>query len=299
MSKVLACVLICGCAVSDPTGSVDQEAGTTTYVNLVDLAGIDQGSWYGVGDKLRSELAAEHPEVTALTFSCSVSSKIGFVHDCAWTLAGSRAAVDGGTAAIAIDASSYECHVHPKTTAGKLVALLANASDALHVALPGTTSIADGLPECLAHPVGGTPLPAPSTATTYVEASGYYATAAYQQKWRDAQAALVAGFDQVCGDTFCGGDFGDLRSLQIACAVTKSTGNVKGCSWVFGGSYALVAKTGALTETSRTWQCPISMHGTLPQLIATVTAAGTTDVLHRALPGVTTTAYDALLACLP
>jgi hypothetical protein len=41
------------------------------------------------------------------------------------------------------------------------------------------------------------------------------------------------------------------------------------------------------------------MHGTLSQLISVWTAAGTDDPIQRPLPGVTTSAYDALGGCLP
>jgi hypothetical protein len=298
---LLAAILIIpACALSGSDDGVDQqEAGGTQYVDIVDFPNIDAVGWYGLSDTLRGELAAQYPNIMGLSFNCSVTSKIGNVHDCALTLASSQAAVDGSNAAISVDAVTYQCHVHPKTTAAKLVPLLTGSSDVLHQVLPGTGSIADTLADCFAHPIGGTALPPPSSGTTYVEASAYYATATYQAKWQAAKTALVGGFDDVCGDTFCGSDFGDLRSLQIVCAITKSSGNVKGCSWVFGGSYSLPATNGALAVTSQNFRCDFSMHGTLPQLITVLTAAGTDSPIKRALPGTTATAYDALGGCLP
>ena len=66
---------------------------------------------------------------------------------------------------------------------------------------------------------------------------------------RATQAALIHGFDNVCGDTFCGSDYGDLQALDLACSITKSTGNVKSCVWIFGGSFATVAPSGALAAS--------------------------------------------------
>jgi hypothetical protein len=288
-------LLLSACAIAGgDVGTGEQESGGTTYVDAVDFSGTDQGAWYDATDAVRTQIVAAFPDVTPLSFHCAVSSKIGSVHDCAWTLASAATAVDGGTAAIAVDAHTYECHIHPRTTVGKLLPLLA-ASDSLHTALPGTTSIADAISAC----VTAEPVPSGGAGTTYVPADAYYTTAAYQQKWTDTAAAFVRGFDNVCGDTFCGGDFGDLRSLALTCSITQSSGNVKSCAWVFGGSYATVATNGALTETAQTWRCNVAMHGTLPQLIAVLTAAGSDNPIQRALPGGTATAYDALAGCLP
>ena len=310
MIRASLCLALAGCALGldDPDASDEQESGTTQYLSIVDFSGIDQGAWYDLGDKLRNEFLAgcgdgfctgAYANFTPLTLSCSVTSKLGTVHDCAWTFAASKVAVDGATAKITVDAPTFECHIHPRTTAKKLIALLATADDALHTPLPGTTSLADSLGGCFANPIGSTPVAATSP-TTYVEAGQYYTSTAGQQRWHDARAALVLGFDNVCGDTFCGGDFGDLRSLDFACAITKSTGNVKSCAWTFGGSFATVtATTGVLVETSRSFTCPVAVHATLPELITTLTAAGTEVAIHRPLPGGTGTAYDSLLGCLP
>jgi hypothetical protein len=298
MRAVCCSILLSACALAGGDDATNaQESGATQYVGIADFSGIDQGAWFDAAHGLNDQFTAsgEYPGIVPLSFNCSVTSKLGSVHDCAWTFASAPAQVDGTTAAIAVDAATYQCHVHPKTTAAKLIPLLS-----LHGALPGMGSIDDTLADCFAHPIGGTALPPPSSGTTYVEASAYYATAAYQAKWQAANAAVVLGFDNVCGDTFCGGDFGDMESLDLACAITKSSGNVKSCSWIIGGSYALPAANGTESVTSQTWRCDFTMHGTLPQLIAVWTGTDpANDVIHRPLPGVITSAYDALLGCLP
>jgi len=289
----------------------EDTSAPTTYVDILDFSGIDQGAWYNAAANLNAQFASgcpstfcqdTFPNLTPLTFNCSVTSKLGSVHDCAWTFAGSSELVDPRTAALSSDAPTYQCHVHPSTTAAKLLAFLSTSSDPLHATLPGsTTSISDGLGACLQNPIGATPIsivadPAPE----YVAASQYYSSAAGKASWQQAVAAANLGFNDVCGDTFCGSDYGDLQSLELDCAITKSTGNVKSCTWIFGGSFSLPGTTGALNVTSKSFACTIAMKGTLSEYISVLTAAGTDNPIQRALPGETTSTYDAIANnCLP
>ncbi|MDB4954418.1 MAG: hypothetical protein JWO36_1987 [Myxococcales bacterium] len=307
----LGLVIVAGCATTGDASQTDEQGvGSTVYMNILDFSGTNVDAWTSARQKLDQEFndlcgdtfcGGDYANLTPLSLTCSVTSKTGKIHDCAWTFAGSLAAVGAKTATISIDAPTFECHIQPKTTAAHLVDLLSSSTDAIHVPLPGTTSIYDALGDCFQHPIGKTPVtfdhdPSP----TYIDADVYYTTFTGQQKWLSAKAALVAGFDRVCGDTFCGSDFGDLRSLDLVCAITKSSGNVKSCAWVFGGSYPFISsKTGALNETSKSFRCNVAVKGTLSQLITTLTAPGTVDAIQRPLPGVTTSAYDALGGCLP
>jgi len=295
---LLAASSACALGGMDDPSADEQESGSTVYIDIRDFEKIDATHWYELVRKLNAEVAAEDATHRPLTFFCSVTSKRGDIKDCAWTFASADVAIDGATAAISTNAPTFECHVAPKLTAARLILQLASAPNALHAPLPGSGPIADSLAACFANPIGATPVPSVSPST-YIAASDYYTTPTHLQTWRDAQTALVAGFDRVCGDTFCSGDMADLLSLSFECAITKSTGNVKGCAWTFGGSYTLVARDGALDLTSGTFTCPVAMHGTLAQLISTLTGPGTEDAIRRALPGTTATPYDALLGCLP
>ena len=300
---VLVTMLASACAISGSSdGSDQQAAGTTQYVDIMDFGTTDQGAWYDTISKLNQEFIAtgEFANITPLTFGCSVSSKEGTVHDCAWSFASADIGIDSKSAAVGVDAPTYVCHTHPKTTAAKLIAQLAGSDDAIHATLPGSVTIADSFADCFAHPIGGAPLTTTVTSpATYVDADDYYASAASQAKWTATKAALVLGFNNICGDTFCGSDFGDLESLALTCSITKSSGNIKSCMWVFGGSWHQPDKTGALDVTAKTFSCPFDVHGTLPQLITTITAAGTDEPIQRALPGGTASSYDALGGCLP
>jgi hypothetical protein len=304
-----------GCAVQaqegDDVGS--QSEGTTTqYVNLVDFNDSEyQFVWPDIEAKLTQEFndvcgdtfcEGDFSNLTPLRLSCSVTSINGTVHDCVWTFAGSLESVNPHTAAITVDAPTFQCHFHPKyTTTPNFVALLQNSTDAIHETLPHTTgSIYDELVDCFQHPIGATPITFDTTPPlTYVEASDYYTSPTWQAKWANSKAALLTGFNNVCGDTFCESDYSDMQSMAFVCAITKSTGNVKDCAWVLSGSYYDVATNGADVATSTSWNCPVHVQGTLSQLITTLTASGTTAPIDRLLPGTTASAYDALAGCLP
>ncbi|NVB81760.1 MAG: hypothetical protein HOV81_25420 [Kofleriaceae bacterium] len=313
--SLVVSVALAGCLAEG--GGVDgeqtEQESTTTYVDILDFSKTDQGQWYDLIHNLNRQFddvcgdtfcEGEYSNIQPLTFSCAVSSKQGSVKDCAWTFAAAQVDVDPRNANIVVDAPTYQCHFKMKTTAPKLIAILAG-DDPLHAALPGapaeTPSIYDQLSDCFDHPIGQTPGEFAETgALSYVSARDYYTSSAGIDRWYAAKQALKDGFDRVCGDTFCSGDFGDLQAMDFTCAITKSTGNVKSCMWTFGGSWHLVQTQGGAQQiTASTFKCPVMMHGTLSQLLDVLTAPGTDQPINRPLPGMTTSAYEALLDCLP
>lgn len=293
-------------------GTEVEQGVSTSYVDIVDF-GDNGWQWYDVSRALNAQFAQECGDtfcegdwsnIVPLSVSCSVSSKLGSVRDCAWTFAAVDAQVDPRTAALLVNAPTFQCHFKAKTTAKKLIALLGAAEDKLRAPLPGAPSINEQLSDCFDHPLDATPgTISTGDAVTYVSARDYYASAAGLDRWSKTVANLKAGFDRVCGDTFCGGDFGDLQAVDFSCAITKSTGNVKSCAWTFGGSWHLVPeKGGQLDVHSSTFRCDVPVKGTLSQLISTLTAPTQwweDEYLRLPLPGTTATAYDALLGCLP
>jgi hypothetical protein len=315
--KYLASLLIISAGCLAQGGGMDgeqtEQEATTVYVDILDFSKTDQSQWYDLIRGLNHDFdqvcgdtfcEGEYSNIQPLTFSCSVSSIRGSVRDCAWTFAAAQVDVDPRTAAIVVDAPTFQCHFKMKTTAVKLVQLLAGA-DPLHAALPGapaeTPSIYDQLGECFEHPLGQTPGTFAETGTlSYVSARDYYTSSAGIDRWYATKAALKDGFDRVCGDTFCSGDFGDLQAMDFTCAITKSTGNVKSCMWTFGGSWHLVAEQGGAQQiTASTFKCPVMMKSTLSNFMDVLLAPGTEQPINRPLPGMTTSAYEALLGCLP
>ncbi len=295
----------------DDSSDLEQDV-TTTYVNILDFEKTDQSQWYGVihglNDQFNQECGdtfceGDWSNLVPLTFGCSVTSKAGNIKDCIWTFAATDVAVDTRNAKVLVNSPTFQCHIAMKTTAVKLANLLTAADDKLRTPLPGAPatmpSINEQLSECFNHPIGSVPNVLSTTGTeSYVSARDYYTSNAGINRWYAARGALHAGFENVCSDTFCSSDFSDLQDMDFTCSVTKSTGNVKTCTWTLAGSYYVVpARGGAIVETVKTWKCDVPVTGTLSRLLDTLNATGTTDAIHRPLPGGTASAYDALAAC--
>jgi hypothetical protein len=57
-----------------------------------------------------------------------------------------------------------------------------------------------------------------TTATTYVDIQEFGNGA--EEAWYGIRDKLNGEFDQVCGDTFCEGDFSNITPLSVFCSVT-------------------------------------------------------------------------------
>ncbi|MFT3693018.1 MAG: hypothetical protein QM831_07745 [Kofleriaceae bacterium] len=299
----IALLALTGCATTGDSDQADQQDSSgTTYGFIEDVTGNYDG-WFGI----QSQLASNFNDVCGDTFCegdwtniqplrvyCSVTSKRGDIKDCAWAFTASTHEVDA-SGKVLTDAVTFQCHFKPTGTATKLIAAL-QGDDPLHASLPGMGSIYDAIGDCFEHPIGDTPINL-TPGTTYVDAANYYQTAAGSEKWYTSTQNLHKGFDDVCGDTFCGSDYSDVQALDLGCAITKSTGNVKACTWNFGGSFSTINKSGTLAVTSTTWSCPVTVHGTIAQMTAVLTASGTDNPIQRALPG-GTSAYDSIAGCV-
>jgi hypothetical protein len=309
LAYVLAASMFAGCATTGTDNlSGDEQDSTTSYVEIQEFGTTPaEDAWYSINSKLQSEFNAvcgdtfcegDFSNITALRLYCSVTSKKATIHDCAWAFTASTHEVDTATAAVVTNAVTYQCHFKPRTTGPKLIALLQNSSDAIHATLPGMGSIYDTLGTCFQHPIGATTVTVSPPATTYVDAADYYTNATSSARWTAAQQNLHVGFDNVCGDTFCSSDYSDVQALDLGCSVTKSSGAMKACVWNFGGSYTTIAPNGDLALVSKTWSCPVAVHGTIAQMIAVLTSTtDTTDAIHRTLPGATS-AYDSIAGCV-
>lgn len=136
-------------------------------------------------------------------------------------------------------------------------------------------------------------------ADTHVDAHDYPAPGQGAAAFAQMERALVRGFDGICGDTFCEGEYSNLRALQLRCAVRRRDGVVVRCLWSFAGSWASVdPATGEPQVQASTYACTLPLaNGT--DLSALLDAVGTgADALERPLPGTRLTAYHALVECL-
>lgn len=138
----------------------------------------------------------------------------------------------------------------------------------------------------------------PAAADGYVDARLHPNQIAGWDRFRRVEDALVRGFNQVCGDTFCEGEYGNLQPQRFRCSVHAATGVVHECVWTFAGSTARVdARTGEVVVDAPSWACtvPLTYRTRLSDLLAALEAG---DPLDAALPDTSTSLYDALTDCL-
>ncbi|MGN6518965.1 MAG: hypothetical protein ACTHK2_06040 [Dokdonella sp.] len=139
---------------------------------------------------------------------------------------------------------------------------------------------------------------AQSHRVTYTDPYSYFTTDAQFEAWYSLRARLAVDFDDICGDTFCEGDFSNITPLRFQCSVQRGSGRIGGCVWSFAASNEDIdPATGALDVQQPSWQCPIPIapHTTIEALLS---ALAGDDPLDTPLPGTPLTVYDGLLHCL-
>ncbi|KAF1014672.1 MAG: hypothetical protein GAK31_02159 [Stenotrophomonas maltophilia] len=147
---------------------------------------------------------------------------------------------------------------------------------------------------------GATATAATATAPAYVDAR-LYPTAAGWERFLAVERALVRGFDNICGDTFCEGEYHNLRALRLRCSVHAGSGAVASCHWTFVGSNAgAAADDGRIQADMRNYDCrlPLAPGTPLEQVLAALEGAGPDDVLDIPLPGMPRGTYGVLVDCL-
>lgn len=144
----------------------------------------------------------------------------------------------------------------------------------------------------------GEPEPEPAPESSFVDAQSYFQTDAEFEAWFTITRALRTDFDNVCGDTFCEGDYSNLQSLRFRCSVDGQTGTMASCVWVFGGSYEDVdLATGAITVQGQIFTCemPIDAGTAVADFMQ---ALSVPEPIHAPLPGSELSLYDGLIGCL-
>ncbi|WP_233605248.1 MULTISPECIES: hypothetical protein [Corallococcus] len=118
------------------------------------------------------------------------------------------------------------------------------------------------------------------------------------RSWLELRSNMKENFDDICGDTFCEGDYSNIQSLRFQCSVNSGTGVIGQCVWVFAASNEeLNPSTGGFSVQTQTWTCqsPLASGTTMASLL---TALSGTSPLYATLPGTSTTIYDGLVDCL-
>ncbi|WP_229908193.1 hypothetical protein [Comamonas sp. JC664] len=132
----------------------------------------------------------------------------------------------------------------------------------------------------------------------YVDVSAYLTSEADIEAWYQLTRNLKQNFDDICGDTFCEGEYSNIESLRFRCSVHALTGRMGQCVWVFAASNEEVdPATGVVTVDARTWTCqaPLAPRTTMQKFLAAL--AGNAP-LYATLPRTQTTIYDGLVTCL-
>lgn len=139
---------------------------------------------------------------------------------------------------------------------------------------------------------------ATSAPPRYVDVSSYLRTDAAYEAWYVLRSGLVRNFDDICGDTFCEGDYSNIQSLRFLCSVHAVSGRIGTCSWTFAASDdAIDSRNGAITARTVHWQCrtPLVVGTTVEQLLAALQGD---RPLYAPLPNSDRTIYDGLADCL-
>jgi hypothetical protein len=163
---------------------------------------------------------------------------------------------------------------------------------ALGCGSPPDLSSGDGEDATAALAAGRTP--------AYRDVEEALATPEEQERWFALRRGLRADFDEICGDTFCEGDFTNLEALSFRCSVSTRSGQLGSCLFLFAGSYETVtASTGNIRPVARFFRCAIPVAGHTPAaLLDALLAPEGRGPLWRPLPGVNLSIYDALGGCL-
>jgi hypothetical protein len=142
------------------------------------------------------------------------------------------------------------------------------------------------------------PRAADAGTTNYVDISEYLPTWQERDAWIDVQYELKLDFMDVCGDTFCEGEYGNLEALSYRCSARKDTGEIGECVFVIAASSEEIAPTDGTVQVSlHQWRCvsPLAPHTDASQLVAALKGR---QPLHTKLPGTDRTLYDGLVDCL-
>ena len=309
---VLSILAIAACAA--PAGAPSGEQGTessedelrTSYGNLLaTLGGADLDRWINVRAALTKGFddicgdticGGDFSNLTTVRIACSSSTKALKMKDCAWVLGGSIDEIDGRTGKIVTTPRVFTCKIPVASNAKSMLDVLTAAgTNALNAPLPGTgKSFYDGLVACFAGVSGPTPIA--QTAGFYTELGEYSWNVGEAEgvAWSNTQHTLAQKFADVCGDTFCEGDYSDISALRLACSVNRNTKRVSRCTWSFAALDLSVDTRGSIVARTTTKKCNIEI-GASATAFASALAGG--DPLNAALPGKTTSIYDALVGC--
>ena len=301
-----------GCVAGTSAVGDQQDATATTYVDATTFmtTQAEKDAWQAMITRIGNEFGdvcgdtfcgGDYSNLRPLDLTCSVSSKIGQIHDCLWTFAGTSELVNPTTGALTVSKPSFQCHF---TTTARVPAFITamtqdgGENQAIHRVLPGnTTSIYDALGDCFQHPIGASPLSPVSSQTPSYSVVGDAPIT--NGSWWSAERSFETAFTAACPGSFCTGEYDNFEALRVTCAVSTKTGNIKSCALMIAGSKPAVNKTkGTVSTEFSSYRCPLGMKGTPNDLSALILADSPTPMLDRLPPGGSKTLRQAIDSCL-
>lgn len=135
-------------------------------------------------------------------------------------------------------------------------------------------------------------------AAEYVDVSAYLTSDADIEAWYQLVFGLRQDFDEVCGDTFCEGEYSNIESLRYRCSVERNTGILGRCVWVFAASNEEIDPvSGRIPVDTHSWRCRTPLaRGT--DIHAFLAALAGDSPIDATLPGTDRSIYDGLIDCL-
>ncbi len=136
-------------------------------------------------------------------------------------------------------------------------------------------------------------------AASYVDAVDYPDHEQGWHRFHDLERRMVRDFDDVCGDTFCEGDYSHIQPLRYRCSVERETGIMGECVWVFEASEQTIdPPSGDIAVDAPVWRCRTPLaSGTHVEDFYLALKAGR-GAIHARLPMNGRSIYDGLVDCL-
>lgn len=296
-------------ACEEAPGSQENDATQTSYVDLGDFVSSDADltRWIEIRRGLDDEFdqicgdtfcGGDFSNIYSLGFTCSVSSKQGRMRECLWTFAASEELVNGATGDIVSTVPFYECRMRPTSTVRHFLPAFGE-DDFMQAQLPGLTgTVHEQLIECFEPSPDFEPLPEP-VGGPFADAADNLTTDAEIDAWYSMVIGLRQSFDEICGDSFCEGEYTNLTPLRFRCSMNVDSGRLDTCAWVFAASNNERSKKGIHSVDKASYVCTFPVDATPAELSAVLDPqAEGEDVLDRTLPGSTRTLNDVLIDCL-
>jgi hypothetical protein len=116
--------------------------------------------------------------------------------------------------------------------------------------------------------------------------------------WLTLKNRLNNDFLNICGDTFCDGDYGQFQPVSLDCSASKTTKKMAQCSWTFAASIEYVNGSSAkVTSDVGLVTCAIPVKGLATDFISAMSVASPGVAIQQVVPGGTQTLYDYVANC--